>query len=93
MESRESEQANNETASCEPEVLEENVKRQAYLITYSRADTEAFDREGFANAVATSFKRETNCSVKQWCCCLESHKDGAPHFHMAILLDKAGRWS
>ena len=80
-------------SSADSEVMERNTKRKAYLITYSQADTDVFDRQGFADAVISAFKSETSSEIKQWCCCLEHHKDGAPHYHMAILLDKATRWS
>ena len=72
--------------------LERDTKRKVYLITYSKADTGAFDRQGLADAVVSAFKSEAKSEIKQWCCCLENHKDGAPHCHMAILLDKTTRW-
>ena len=73
------------------EVMERNTKRKAYLITYSQADTGVFGRQGFADADITAFKGETNSEIKQWYCDLEHHKDGAPHYHMAVLPDKATR--
>ena len=78
--------------SEQPEGLEKDVRRQAYLVTYSRADTGAFDRRGFADAVVNAFKSVTKSSIKQWCCCQERHEDGGAHFHMALLLNKATRW-
>ena len=30
--------------------------------------------------------------VKHWSCCLEEHKDGGLHFHLAIKLDRNQRW-
>ena len=78
--------------SEQPEGLEKDVRNQGYLVTYSRADTGAFDRRGFANAVVNAFKSITKSSIKQWCCCQERHEDGGTHFHMALLLNKATRW-
>ena len=30
--------------------------------------------------------------VKHWSCCLEEHKNGGLHFHLAIKLDRNQRW-
>ena len=80
-------------SSVESEVMERNTKRKAYLITYSQADTYVFDRQCFADAVISAFKNETSSESRQWCCCLEHHKDSAPHNRMAILLDRTTWWS
>ena len=73
--------------------LSSNGAKQAYLITYSHADLELFDRETFASAIVESFQSSNNSTVSQWVCCKEQHKNGSYHFHIAILLDKAKRWS
>ena len=82
----------NVDASVDGMELERDTKRKVYLITYSKADTGAFYRQGLADAVISKFKSEMRSEIKQWCCCLENHKDGAPHYHMAILLDKITKW-
>ena len=91
MASKDIEQAANNTGLVGPEELEKDARRKAYLITYSRGNTEGFDRKGFADAVIGAFKSVTKSVVLQWCCCLEGHKNGAKHFHMCILLDKPTR--
>ena len=63
-----------------------------YLITYSNADTKVFDREKFSSAIVGSVQSASTSSVMQWACCMEQHKNGSYHFHMAVLLDKAQRW-
>ena len=49
--------------SEQPEGLEKDVRRQAYLVTYSRADTEEFNRRGFVDAVVNAFKSVTKSSI------------------------------
>ena len=29
----------------------------------------------------------------KWCCCREEHKDGNPHYHLALKLNKQRRWT
>ena len=78
--------------SEQPEGLEKDVRRQAYLVTYSRADTEEFNKRGLVDAVVNAFKSVTKSSNKYCSCCQERHKGGGAHFHMALLLNKATRW-
>ena len=66
--------------------------RSVYLVTYSQADMDKFARrEDFASAVVESFS-QGRAKVKHWSCCLEEHKDGGLHFHLAIKLDRNQRW-
>ena len=66
--------------------------RSVYLVTYSQPDMDKFARqEDFASAVVESFSQ--GCAkVKHWSCCLEEHKDGGLHFHLAIKLYQNQRW-
>ena len=66
--------------------------RRVYLITYSRADTEWFNRESFAGTVITAFQAVTTALIIQWTCCMEHHMDAGVHFHMCFLLSKLQRW-
>ena len=67
--------------------------RMVYLITYSQADIERFDKESFATLVSDAFTNVDNTvRVTQWVCCRERHQDGGYHFHLAIKLNKLKRW-
>ena len=76
-------------SSADNEVMERSSKRKSYLIAYSQADIDVLDRQGFADAVISASKSQTSSEIKQWCCCLEHHKNGSAHYLMAFLLDKA----
>ena len=77
--------------NCSSTLAASSVKK-AYLITYSNADTKAFNRETFSSAIVQSFESATTSAVIQWACCMEQHKNGSYHFHMAVLLERAQRW-
>ena len=64
-----------------------------YLITYSQADLQKFPtRRAFADVVVNSFGCETETPVVQWACCLEQHRNGGYHFHIAVKLQRCKRW-
>ena len=63
-----------------------------YIITYSNADTDAFDHHSFAHAVVAAFEENTTSKVLQLAWCMESHKEGGFHFHMCILLHRCQCW-
>ena len=73
--------------------LQANNVRKAYLITYSKADLERFDRESFARAVIRAFEAVATAFIVQWACCMEQHKDKGVHFHMCVLLSNLQHWS
>ena len=73
------EQTTNNAGLVPPEELEKDATRQAYLIAFSRTNTEVYDRKGSAAAVIGAFKSVTKSVVFQWCSCLEEHKGGAKH--------------
>ena len=77
--------------NCSSTLAASSVKK-AYLLTYSNADTKAFNRETFSSALVQSFESATTSAVIQWACCMEQHKNGSYHFHMAVLLERAQRW-
>ena len=62
------------------------------MVTYSKANTIVFDREKFSFAIVQSFQSATRSVVLHWAYCLEQHKNGCYHFHIAVLLDRAQRW-
>ena len=73
--------------------LNRNNVRKAYLLRYSKAGTERFDRESLAKAVIRAFEAVATAFIGQWACCMEHHKDEGVHFHMCVLLDKIQGWS
>lgn len=80
-----------EDIEFDPSVSDNRV-RKVYLITHSQADLDVFPtRQSFANAVLKSFEN-VPAQVLQWCCCIENHRDGGVHFHMAIKFDRNQRW-
>ena len=77
--------------NVEYEELLDHKVRSVYLITYSQADTERFDRKSFAEAVVSAFN-EGKAKVLKWVCALENHSNGGKHFHVAVHLSKIKRW-
>ena len=73
--------------------LNRNNVRKVYLLTYSKADTERFDRESFAKAVTRAFEVVATAFIVWWACCMEQHKNEGVHFHKCVLLNKIQRWS
>ena len=73
--------------------LNRNNVRKECLLTYSKADTERFDRESFAKAVIRAFEAVATAFIVQWACGMEYHKDEGVHFHTCVLLNKIQRWS
>ena len=76
--------------NCSSTLAASSVKK-AYLITCSNPDTKAFNRELFSSAIVQFFESAKTSAVIQWACCMEQHKNGSYHFHMAILLERAQR--
>ena len=74
--------------NCSSTLAASSLKK-AYLITYSNADTKAFNRETFSSAIVKSFESATTSVVIQSACCMEQHKNDSYHFHMAVLLERA----
>ena len=67
--------------------------RCVYLITYSKADVNVCDsREKFAEIVKEAFSRQGTAKIIQYVESKELHKDGHPHFHMCLKLDKQKKW-
>ena len=67
--------------------------RKVYVITYSNANTDLYDREKFSTIVIEGFAAVTQGGlVNQWACCMEQHENGAYHFHMCVLLSKLHWW-
>ena len=58
-----------------PEILPTSFLRKVYLITYSNANIELFDREKFSAIITESFTvAATKVAIIQWACCMEKHK-------------------
>lgn len=72
--------------------LDERTVRRAYLLTYSQADMERFPTvEDFASAVVEAFSK-TGHPVVQYAGCIENHRDGNKHFHLAVSVKNLRRW-
>lgn len=72
--------------------LKKDSVRRVYLVTYSCADIDVWQRHSFADAVISCFHDCTATKVVQWACCMEPHKDGGFHFHLCVLLNQCQRW-
>ena len=74
--------------------LGERQTRRVYLITYSQANLEQIPNcQAFANCVLEAFSQGSNKSdPEHWSCCMEDHRDGGKHYHMAIKLSAPKRW-
>ena len=59
-------------------------------ITYSLQADVFLTREIFSEAVLHA--SDKNKHVIQLVCCQEEYKDGGPHFHMALKLDRLQQW-
>ena len=67
--------------------------RSVYMITYSRADLQKVPtKESFVELILEAFHRNGTAKIIQYICCVEPHKDGAPHYHMCIKLNKQKKW-
>ena len=82
--------------------LDLQTQRMVYIITYSRADTSKFPtRESqFSEAVIEAW-RFFSINTLHWVVCIEAHANlrfvsgddlNYYHFHMALKLEKRGRW-
>ena len=81
--------------------LDLQTQRMVYIITYSRADTSKFPtRESFSEAVIEAWKFFA-INILHWVVCIEAHANlrfesgddlNYYHFHMALKLEKRGRW-
>ena len=81
--------------------LDLQTQRMVYIITYSRADTSKFrTRESFSEAVIEAWKFFA-INILHWVVCIEAHANlrfesgddlNYYHFHMALKLEKRGRW-
>ena len=79
--------------------LGERQTRRVYLITYSQADMKKMANcQAFADCILEAFsqtqgnQKDNNTHPEHWSCCIEDHKDGGKHFHLAIKLSAPKRW-
>ena len=55
-------------------------------------------RQAFANCILEAFsqsqgnQKDNTTYPEHWSCCMEDHKDGGKHYHMAIKLSAPKRW-
>ncbi len=66
--------------------------RTVYLITFSCTDMDVWQRDSFADAVASCFNPCTATKVVQLACCMETHKDWGFHCHLYIPLNQCQCW-
>ena len=83
----------NENNSSSDEDTFEPTVRSVYLITYSSADMNKVpSREIFAEYVVEAFHHQGRARVVQYVVSLEAHRDGSPHYHMCVKLDRQKKW-
>lgn len=74
-----------------PVVLTKNTNNRTYLITYSKAEEDAFPtRESFADLCALAFGGTSK--VSWYACAKEPHQLGGFHYHVTIKLFQGQRW-
>lgn len=68
--------------------------RRTYLVTCSQVNLDLFPtRESFGSLVAQCFDAGSGkVKVDHWACCLEQHKNGGSHYHVALKLSGPKRW-
>ena len=74
--------------------LVQRTTRQTYLITWNQVNRDIFPtRESFVNWIAGLFDcGSCKVTVEHWACCLEWHKEGEKHFHVAVKLCGPKGW-
>jgi hypothetical protein len=77
--------------------LGERQTRRVYLITYSQADLDIIANcQAFADCILEAFSQgnpnDNKSHPEHWSCCMENHKDGGKHYHLAIKLSAPKRW-
>ena len=82
----------NSSRNADPHKIGGKDVSKVYLITYSSANTDVYDREKFSDMIVKCFEVVTTAKISQWACCMEQHKVNGYHFHMCILLDKLQKW-
>ena len=82
----------NSSSNADPHKIGSKDVSKVYLITYSSANTDVYDREKFSDMIVKCFEVVTTAKISQLACCMVQHKVNSYHFHMCILLDKLQRW-
>lgn len=74
-------------------MVDKEIQRRAFLVTYSDANMKRYPtRDSFAQVVLTAFNKN-EALVHEWCCSEEPHETpGQYHYHMAVNLLKPKRW-
>ena len=71
----------------------EPTTRSVYVITYSQADVvKVPNRQTFVDIVTNSFHHNGEARIVQYACALEQHRDGSPHYHAVVKLNRQKRW-
>ena len=77
----------------QPGPSNEPSSRSVYMMTYSKADVvKVATKECFIKIVCEAFHKSGTAKIVQYTCSREEHKDGTPHYHMVVKLDKQKRW-
>lgn len=80
-----------------------DARRRHYLVTWSAAKNEPETpranpdwsdggHERFAGAVCSAYKAEKQSEPERWVVAREKHRDGRPHYHMALQHKEFHRW-
>ncbi|CAB4002475.1 hypothetical protein DSY43_02735, partial [Paramuricea clavata] len=90
---------NNAVESDFGQALGERQTRRVYLITYSQADLgKIANCQAFADCILEAFsqsqgnQKDNTNHPEHWSCCMEEHRDGGKHYHLAIKLSAPRRW-
>ena len=71
--------------------------RRVYLITYSQADLGKIPNcQAFVDCILEAFSQRNENQAshpEHWSCCMEDHRDGGKHYHLAIKLSAPKRWN
>jgi hypothetical protein len=71
--------------------------RRVYLITYSQADLGKIPNcQAFVDCILEAFSQRNENQAshpEHWSCCMEDHRDGGKHYHLAIKLSGPKRWN
>ncbi|CAB4021339.1 Hypothetical predicted protein [Paramuricea clavata] len=90
---------NNAVESDFGQALGERQTRRVYLITYSQADLgKIANCQAFSDCILEAFsqsqgnQKDNTNHPEHWSCCMEEHRDGGKHYHLAIKLSAPRRW-
>ena len=78
----------------EDQMVNTNVGRRTYLVTYSQADLSKYpSRKEFGEMIKRYFDAgASKVKTEYWACCLEEHNVGGYHYHVSLKLNGVKKW-